>query len=469
MICIWFVFPPALSRWAVRKLRLNRLSICVNNTIASAIAGTTNAESPRHTVTLDAFWIDQTEITNAQYHRCVDAGICTEPAACIKGEPTYADPDKADHPVVCVDWEDAQSYCQWVGGRLPTEAEWEYAFRGDAGSIYPWGDEFDGSRLNYCDVNCSASHADSDNDDGFQLTAPAGSFSPGASWSGSLNMGGNVSEWVADWLGEYAEATTSNPKGPSSGSEKLVKGCNWFFHPTYCRGAVRASVNPDTRFDYLGFRCATPATPQTEAGDTVVIGSKGVPSGDPPTIDGILESDEWERAAVETLCDGSELLFTRADDYLYLGIRSITSEMIGANIYLEGSDQINILHTSAALGTAIYRQEADSWQQIQDFDWRCRDTANSADAQAERSAYLQENHWLAANSRIGASDELEVQIKLTDDLQHLAVSMFRSSTPDERAFWPPTVDDDCIKPFPGGLPTVLQFTPEHWATLQVSR
>jgi TolB protein len=213
-------------------------------------------EHPQHAVSLDAYWLDQTEVTNAQYRRCVEDGVCQEPSTCKKGEPTYSDIDKSDHPVVCVSWDDAQDYCNWSGGRLPTEAEWEYAFRGEQRLIYPWGDIFDGTKLNYCDVNCDVSHADERYDDGYTKTAPVGSYPDSASWSGVLGMGGNVSEWVADWLGDYTPEAESNPTGPLEGNENIVKGCSWFFHPAYCRGAARASVNPDTRFDYLGFRCA---------------------------------------------------------------------------------------------------------------------------------------------------------------------------------------------------------------------
>jgi formylglycine-generating enzyme required for sulfatase activity len=212
-------------------------------------------ESPQHAVSLDGYWMDQTEITNAQYRQCVQAGTCTEPSICKKGQATYADADKTDHPVVCVNWEEAQTYCEWTGARLPTEAEWEFSFRGEVGSIYPWGDEFDGSMLNYCDTNCSESHADDRFDDRYPQTAPVGSFPQGKSWSGALDMGGNVTEWMADWLGDYSSAAVSNPGGPTTGREKMLKGCSWFFHPTYCRGAARASVDPDTRLDYVGFRC----------------------------------------------------------------------------------------------------------------------------------------------------------------------------------------------------------------------
>jgi formylglycine-generating enzyme required for sulfatase activity len=213
-------------------------------------------ESPQHTISLDGFWLDQTEITNLQYQQCVEAGGCLEPLRCDKGELTYSDMEKIDHPVVCVSWEEAQMYCQWAGARLPTEAEWEYAFRGVSGHIFPWGDSFNGSKLNYCDVNCAQSHADGQYNDDYPKTSPVESFPQGVSWSGALGMGGNVSEWVADWFGAYSTEEASNPTGPSSGTEKMVKGCSWFSPPAYCRGAARPSIDPNTRFDYLGFRCA---------------------------------------------------------------------------------------------------------------------------------------------------------------------------------------------------------------------
>ena len=90
-------------------------------------------EKPAHTVYLDGFWIDRTEVTNAQYRRCVEAGTCRPPVTCFSGDPTYDDESKADHPVLCVDWNDAQAYCRWVDMRLPTEAEWEKAARGSDG------------------------------------------------------------------------------------------------------------------------------------------------------------------------------------------------------------------------------------------------------------------------------------------------------------------------------------------------
>ncbi len=219
---------------------------------------------PQHAVSLNGFWLDRTEVTNAQYRSCVAAGVCLEPLECRKGEPTYTDSEKSDHPVVCVGWHQARVYCEWAGARLPTEAEWEYAFRGEQGLIYPWGNSFDGAKLNFCDSNCVTTHADDRYDDGYSRSAPVAAHPQDASWCGALDMSGNVSEWVADWLSAYSTEAESNPTGPFSGSEKVIRGGSWFSHPVYSQGTIRGSVEPDTRLDHLGFRCAvsSPGSPE---------------------------------------------------------------------------------------------------------------------------------------------------------------------------------------------------------------
>jgi hypothetical protein len=192
-----------------------------------------------------------------------------------------------------------------------------------------------------------------------------------------------------------------------------------------------------------------------------------VPPGNPPTIDGTLSPGEWDHAAVEAFADGSELLLMQADGYLYLGIRSNTPEMIAGNVFVHHGEEIAILHTSAALGTAIYQQGEDNWQQVQPFVWQCRSTGFGAAAQAERDAFLQEEGWVAANSRMGTPAELEVQIKITEDIKHLAMNLLRSSQPNAKVPWPADLEDDCIKPTPGGLPPQLQFSPDGWATIGI--
>lgn len=200
-------------------------------------------ERPQHTVYLDAFWIDSVEVTNAHYRMCVEAGACPAPKACEQGESIFEDATKADHPVVCVSWDDAQAYATWVGGRLPTEAEWEKAARGTEGLRYPWGDDPpDCSKANY--QGCE------------QSTTAATSHLEGASPYGALNMAGNVGEWVADWYdGEYyGRSPERNPQGPDLGLVRVVRGGSWSHPKSAVRCAFRFRFAPDQRFDYLGFR-----------------------------------------------------------------------------------------------------------------------------------------------------------------------------------------------------------------------
>ncbi len=212
-------------------------------------------ESPQHTVALDHFWIDRTEVTNAQYQQCVAAGVCQSPAVCDRGEPPLQAAPEANHPVVCVTWHEAQAYCEWAGARLPTEAEWEYAARGPGGNVYPWGNTFDGTLSNYCDVNCDKPSANTAVDDGHAQSAPVGSYPRGASWCGALDLVGNVFEWTADWIGDYPSTAQVNPTGPETGREKVIRGGGWHYPQASLRGVARATIAPDKRYNPLGFRC----------------------------------------------------------------------------------------------------------------------------------------------------------------------------------------------------------------------
>ena len=211
-------------------------------------------EHPQHTVSLDAFWIDRYEVTNDQYRAFVEATGNRVPYDWQKGEIPAG---KQDHPVVRVSWEDAQAYCQWAGARLPTEAEWEKGARGTDARQYPWGNTFDGSRLNFCDRNCEFDWKDTDVDDGYARTAPVGSFPAGASPYGALDMAGNVWEWVADWYdGDYYRRSPgSNPAGPDSGGYRVLRGGSWSSYPGRARSAYRDWIGPGCTLWDFGFRC----------------------------------------------------------------------------------------------------------------------------------------------------------------------------------------------------------------------
>jgi formylglycine-generating enzyme required for sulfatase activity len=218
-------------------------------------------EQPLHTVTLDAYYIDRYEVTNARYKACVDAGGCTAPGDVNSRtrSPYYGTGTYADYPVINVNWSQANAFCAWEGKRLPTEAEWEKAARGGSDTrAYPWGNEFDGSKLNYCDANCEFDWKDAAYNNGYADTAPVGSYPAGASPYGVMDMAGNVFEWVNDWYGEdyYSQSPSANPQGPETGDYRVLRGGAWNFSDLYVRSAGRPIAgNPDYWVDYFGFRC----------------------------------------------------------------------------------------------------------------------------------------------------------------------------------------------------------------------
>lgn len=216
----------------------------------------------RHTVRLDGFWIDRTEVTNAQYALCVEAGGCDPPLSVdsYTRKSYYGNSTYAGYPMLGVSWSDADRYCVWAGGRLPTEAEWEHAARGEEGYTYPWGDTFDGTRLNYCDANCPLDWRDREHDGGYADTAPVGSYESGASWVGALDLAGNVWEWVGDrYADEYAPAFQMNPIRPRAGELRVLRGGGWHCRRGRFRAADRVALNPTDHGNALGLRCVVPS------------------------------------------------------------------------------------------------------------------------------------------------------------------------------------------------------------------
>jgi eukaryotic-like serine/threonine-protein kinase len=204
--------------------------------------GSDNGESyeqPVHTVYIDEYQIGKYEITNRQYAQCGKAGICS-------GESAFTE-DKALHPVVNVTWDDAETYCKWVGGRLPTEAEWEKAASWDDKAkrkyIYPWGNQLPTSNL----LNYNGDIGD---------TTPVGKYKSGKSPYRLYDMAGNVWEWVNDWYDDYQRSPSSTPLGPADGQYKVLRGGSWYIIVNYVRSASRYWKDPAYISGDVGFRCS---------------------------------------------------------------------------------------------------------------------------------------------------------------------------------------------------------------------
>jgi formylglycine-generating enzyme required for sulfatase activity len=220
-------------------------------------------EIPEHDVTLASFWMDQLEVTNAMYALCVGAGGCTPPQdSKSQRRPDYFNhPEFKDYPVIYVTWGQAKAYCEWAGRRLPTEAEWERAGRGDDFRTFPWGEDKADGRL----ANFNMLVGD---------TSRVGTYPAGASPFGVLDMAGNVAEWVNDFYSfDYSVLleNTLNPTGPATSSNfnRVVRGGSLGDAEINIRVAKRSSVlgsilsAPPGSEAYLGdssprigFRCA---------------------------------------------------------------------------------------------------------------------------------------------------------------------------------------------------------------------
>jgi formylglycine-generating enzyme required for sulfatase activity len=226
----------------------------------SWVRGELPSEQPQHSVRLKTgYWIDQFEVTNAAFLAFVEDGGYTNRThwseagwAWLNGRQA---PDAAfakvvqEHPTqprVMVTWYEAEAYAHWRGGRLPTEAEWEYAARGPDSLIYPWGNTFDGSKANVV---------------GSTGLTDVGTHPGGVSWVGAHDLAGNAMEWVQDWLdvNYYALKLQDDPPGPPSGERKVEKGGWWGSNPFVARSAYRHFEDaPDYGDEHIGFRIVSP-------------------------------------------------------------------------------------------------------------------------------------------------------------------------------------------------------------------
>ncbi len=218
------------------------------------------SEQPQHAVRLTAgYWIDAYEVTNAAFAAFVDAGGYGERrwwsdagwawGSAHAGRRACADASSRAAPklpCVNVTWFEAEAYAAWRGGRLPTEAQWEFAARGPDSLVYPWGNQFDAARANVV---------------GSTALKPVGSYPSGRSRFGAHDMAGNAMEWVADWLDvQYdAHAARDNPAGPTTGRVKIEKGGWWGSNEFVARSAYRHFEDtPDYADHHIGFRIVTP-------------------------------------------------------------------------------------------------------------------------------------------------------------------------------------------------------------------
>ncbi len=202
-------------------------------------------EKPGRLVYLDAYAIDPYEVTVADYQRCLDASACSAEGLTALNSCNWNERGHLNHPVNCVNWEQAQAYCQWAGKRLPTEAEWEKAARGTQKFVYPWGNEWDVSKANFLESKQGG-------------TVLVGSYSTGVSPYGVYDLAGNVGEWVQDWYAKeyYDKAPVRNPRGSGHGELKVMRGGSWRQEAWGLRTSARLKSDPGGRHNGVGFRCA---------------------------------------------------------------------------------------------------------------------------------------------------------------------------------------------------------------------
>ncbi|MEQ8675296.1 MAG: formylglycine-generating enzyme family protein [Aggregatilineales bacterium] len=199
--------------------------------------------TPVQSVQIDDFYMDRYEVTVALYESCVEADVCNGDV--LQYVYDFSPPESPNEPMRYLSYYDAQAYCVWRGGRLPTEVEWEYAARGSESYSFPWGNEFDGTLLNFCDINCEANTmADIRWDDGFAQIALVDAFQGDRSWAGVIGLAGNVAEWTSTIYSEQ-----------SDDGERVVKGGNYLSFSYRAASWNRFPMRENEIREGIGFRC----------------------------------------------------------------------------------------------------------------------------------------------------------------------------------------------------------------------
>ncbi len=216
-------------------------------------------ERPERSIYLDRFEIDRYEVTNAQYAAFVKSTGHRKSGPPSRYAKNTTRMRGANQPAVYVSWEDAKSYCEWRGRRLPTEAEWEKAMRGTDGRLWPWGNVEVPNGANWARV-----------DDGFEVAAPVGRVRSDVSPYGVMDGAGNVMEWVDDWYleGAYAQAADRNPVSPEYGTYKVLRGAAYTSSGSDLRITARSKMMRDFRDETIGFRCAQSSAGRDQSAGT---------------------------------------------------------------------------------------------------------------------------------------------------------------------------------------------------------
>lgn len=241
--------------------------------------------------------------------------------------------------------------------------------------------------------------------------------------------------------------------------------------PTFTQVSIKPTIKNPTPTWTITIPTPTVQPTETQSPATAVARAEplefSVPPGKMANIDGVLSADEWDAALAIDLDGENQLLLMHAGGYLYLGMRGKPEPVI--SICLDQVDQVSILHSSAAIGTAIYQPVEGIWELVKDFEWCCRETGDSPQAQEALGQHLEQEGWVANNGRRGVPEEVEFQIAMPDDSLRLAVNAIGPPSYRSVLSWPGELADDCsrLSMLTGPIPEQAQFSQADWVTLSV--